>query len=299
MLIRQKVVLHLINQAGGRISRIQLVKWAFLLVQTSPSPKLQTFYQFIPYRYGPFSFTLYHEVDTLIRKGYLKAPSEHTIQLASDSAIPPLDDALKHEIEAFSNKHSKLPEKKLLNIVYTRYPWFTINAVHLNRRMAKPPRAKCAVYTAGYERLQVDGFLNMLLRAGIRQVIDVRSNPVSRRYGFHKSTLSRLCQRLGLEYEHVPEVGISSELRAGVQRSSAYERLFRRYEQEVLKPQQDVVKMIADWVRRQPSVLVCVEATPSFCHRSCLARQIAYHTGLTVRNLTGKACQTSIPRHES
>jgi len=67
MLIRQKVILSLIDQMGnqspsgnhGKVSRLQLVKWAFLLENER---KMKTFYQFVPYHYGPFSFTLYHEL---------------------------------------------------------------------------------------------------------------------------------------------------------------------------------------------------------------------------------------------
>jgi uncharacterized protein (DUF488 family) len=298
MLIRQKIMLSLVDQIGGQISRLRLVKSAFLFVQTSNSSKMRTFYQFVPYRHGPFSFTLYHELDTLSRNGYIMAASNDEIQLSRDVPIPPLDYALTGEIARFSRECSKLSTEALINRVYSRYPWFTINAEESERRMADRPKAECAVYTVGYEGLQVDGFLNILLQAGVQQLVDVRCNPISRRYGFHKSTLSTLCQRLGIKYKHMPEVGIPSELRTDLQHPSDYEQLFQLYEQKLLTVQRNAVKMIAGWVRSQPSVLVCMEADPESCHRLRLAKQIANHTKLTIHDLREGVCNLSIPKQE-
>ena len=291
MLIRQKVILSLIDQMDGQIldghlekvSRLQLVKWAFLLREET---KMKTFYQFVPYHYGPFSFTLYHELEMLQRKGYIRFSfSEDGIQRINDVAIPPIDSALTNEINKFSEKYRLLSTRKLMDYVYSHYPWFTINAEKLEDRKEERPKGKHAVHTAGYEGLHIDGFLNMLLKCGIEQIIDVRCNPVSRRYGFHKSTLSKLCKGLDIQYKHVPEVGIPSEFRVNLQQPSDYMELFQNYQEKVLDVQQDVVKQISDWVSAQPSVLVCMEADPRFCHRSLLADQIASRTKLTIHHI--------------
>ncbi|MCY4569535.1 MAG: DUF488 family protein [Candidatus Poribacteria bacterium] len=298
MLIRQKVILSLIDQMGGqmldgtqeKVSRLQLVKWAFLLEKET---KMKTFYQFVPYHYGPFSFTLYHELKGLIRNNYIIEPSKDEIQRSSDVAAPSIDSALGNEINDFSKKYHSLSTEELIDHVYAHYPWFTINAKKPENRKKKRPEGKCAVYTAGYEGLHIDGFLNILLEAGIQQVIDVRCNPVSRRYGFHKSTLSNLCKRLKIQYRHVPEVGIPSESRANLQQPSDYTKLFQNYKEKVLTTQQDVIKKIADWVKSQPSVLVCMEANPCFCHRSHLAVQIANHTKFPIEHLRRNPCKQS------
>ena len=301
MLIRQKVILSLIDQMSdqmpdgtqGKVSRLQLVKWAFLLEKEA---KMKTFYQFVPYHYGPFSFTLYHELEALIRNSYITEPSKDKIQRSSDVATPPITPALKNEINDFSRKYRSLSTEELVAHVYSHYPWFTINAKKSQHRKEKRPKGKCAVYTAGYEGLHIDGFLNMLLKFGIQQVIDVRCNPVSRRYGFHKSTLLKLCKGLDLQYRHVPEVGIPSEFRVDLRQPSDYMKLFQNYKKQVLTAQQDVIKKIADWVVFQPSVLVCMEANPCFCHRSHLAERIANHTKLTINHLRRDTCKPSIPK---
>ena len=291
MLIRQKVILSLIDQMDGQIldgprenvSRLQLVKWAFLLREEI---KMKTFYQFVPYHYGPFSFTLYHELEMLQRKGYIRfSSSEDGIQRINDVATPPIDSALENEIKDFSGKYRSLSTKELIDHVYSHYPWFTINAKKSENQKAKRPKGKCAVYTAGYEGLHIDGFLNILLKAGIQQVIDVRGNPVSRRYGFHKSTLSKLCKGLDIQYRHVPEVGIPSEFRVNLQQPSDYIQLFQNYKKTVLVNQQDAIERISDWMVSCPSVLVCMEANPFFCHRFHLAEQIVNQTKLPINHL--------------
>jgi uncharacterized protein (DUF488 family) len=138
----------------------------------------------------------------------------------------------------------------------------------------------------------------MLLEAGIKQVVDVRHNPISRRYGFHKSTLSRLCQKLNIKYRHVPEVGIPSELRANLRQPSDYIPLFQNYEREVLRAQPSAIKKIASWIKSQPSVLVCMEANPDSCHRSHLAAQIARHTQLMIQDLRENTCKPYTPKQK-
>ena len=290
MLIRQKVILSLIDQMGGqksdgtqgKVSRLQLVKWAFLLEKEG---KMKAFYQFVPYHYGPFSFTLYHELEGLIRNSYIIESTKDRIQRRSDVASPQIDTTLGNEINNFSRKYNSLSTDALINHVYSHYPWFTINTQKPGHRREKRPKGKCAVYTAGYEGLHIDGFLNILLKAGIQKVIDVRCNPVSRRYGFHKSTLSRLCQKLDIKYTHVPEVGIPSELRSNLQQPSDYTQLFQNYKQKILSQQQDIVKRIASQMVSEPSVLVCMEENPCFCHRSHLAEQIANFTKFRIHHL--------------
>ena len=291
MLIRQKVILSLIEQMSDqlpdatekKVSRTQLVKWAFLLEKQT---KIKTFYQFVPYHYGPFSFTLYHELETLKRNGYIRFyTSKDKIQQVSDVAIPSISFALENEIKQFTEKYRSMSTEDLVKHVYSQYPWYTINAKNLDERKEIRPTGECAVYTAGYEGLQIDEFLNILLKAGIQQVIDVRSNPVARRYGFHKSTLERLCGNLSIQYRHVRELGIPSEFRTNLQQISDYEQLFQDYEKKVLDVQQDIVKTISECVASKPSVLICMEADPCFCHRSHLAKKIADHTKLTINHL--------------
>ena len=63
---------------------------------------------------------------------------------------------------------------------------------------------------------------------------DVRKNPLSRKYGFSKSTLSETLNKLGIEYTHLGALGIASEKRQYLNAQSDYDRLFDEYENTIL-----------------------------------------------------------------
>lgn len=287
MILRQKILINFIHRAGGKASRLQLVKWLFLLAQNAQAQVSAAHYQFVPYKFGPFSFTMYQELDALIRQGELTAVGDTDLKASKPRFLtPPVDEpAVERDIERCWQNYGQLSTTALLDTVYRRFPWFTLNAEQADRRKVKRPVAACAVYTAGYEGLQVDGFLNLLLQSGICRLVDVRNNPVSRRYGFHKTTLSSLCQHLDIEYCHEPEVGIPSDWRCDLDTQADYDRLFGRYAKDVLPKQPNVIQRIAGWVSSAPSVLVCQEEQPSCCHRSHLAKQVAEITKLEIRDL--------------
>ena len=116
----------------------------------------------------------------------------------------------------------------MVDAVYRKYPWFTMNSDVLQKRTVKRPKAEPAVYTKiGYEGLMVDSLLDILLRKGISRLVDVRCNPIARRYGFHRSTLMGLCADLGIEYVHVASLGVPSAWRVNLSDSESGESLFR------------------------------------------------------------------------
>lgn len=282
MLNRQKMLLELVRLAGGRLDRLVLTKWAFLIRHETSSHGGESFYDFVPYQYGPFSFSLYQEVDKLVTLGYLKEAGPSAWALGEIPA-PRIDARLHPDLTFISDRFRSASIDELLDYVYGNYPQFTINSER--KRLAERPVASLAVYTAGYEGKSIDAFLNGLTQSGIAHLIDVRRNPIARRYGFHRSTLARLSDRLGIRYSHVPELGIASELRQQLDTPADYQDLFRRYESTTLKSEQRAIDTIADWIQRSPSVLVCMEANPKCCHRARLAEPVSRATGLPIYHL--------------
>ena len=285
MLTRQKIILALIDLAGGRAERLQLVKWAFLFGEEYAQPNIGAFYQFVPYKYGPYSFLLWHELTTLARDGVISFGPENQIVLALASAEH-RELAPKYHVctQRFWSDYGELQLDELLNAVYLRYPWFASNSVLRPRRACGRP-AVPAIYTAGYGGGHVDGFLNHLLRKGIRRVVDVRHNPCSRHYGFHGHTLSRLCGSVGIGYEHFPELGVPPLWRQDLTSPEAVDRVLARYADERLLGQDALLRRLAGLFRTVPSVLICQEADPKQCHRSRLVEELASRSILQVVHL--------------
>jgi len=282
MLTRQKALLQLVRLAGGEIERLVLTKWAFLVRHEASSRGGDSFYDFVPYHYGPFSFSLYQEAEKLVSYGYLREKTSSSWALG-DVEAPPVDERLSRELASVFGRFSQSSVDELLDYVYETYPEFTIHSKR--KQLAERRVAPLAVYTAGYEGKSIDRFLDGLTQTGIARLIDVRMNPIARRYGFHRSTLARLCERLTIQYSHVPSLGIASELRQNLDTQDDYEALFHTYEATTLLNERTAIQTVADWVRESPSVLVCMEAEPRCCHRARLAVPVSEATGLPIVHL--------------
>ncbi|MEW6307568.1 MAG: DUF488 domain-containing protein [Bacillota bacterium] len=173
----------------------------------------------------------------------------------------------------------------LVQYVDERYPWFTINSKLLGRNAAATRhgnRARPAVYTTGYEGCSVESFFGGILERGIHVIADVRANPWSRKYGFSGPRLAEFCQRLGLEYQPTPSLGIPSSARSELNGFASYQQLLSQYEQTLLPRRVTEVEALSQLMRRTPTVLVCVEKDVRLCHRSRLAEAIKSGTELEV-----------------
>jgi uncharacterized protein (DUF488 family) len=296
MLTRQKILLQILVKADGQCTKIELTKLSFLLAKEGRSEQLKTFYEFVPYLFGPYSFTLNHELEHLVRSGFIKLPDENIIELTAfgkKNAPSEHDPRLLRDFELLQMNYLRLSQSKLVDRVYEKYPWFTLNSKSTEKRKVTKKLATCANYTIGYQTFQVDGLLNRLLESGISKLIDTRSNPISRRYGFHKSSLSRFCQNVGLQYEHLPQLGIPSSWRQELNSEKAYIALFDRYEKEILAKEKNFVADVANNMLKSPTALLCQEAEPVHCHRTRLAKTLESLNRLPIVEL-GARCATAI-----
>jgi hypothetical protein len=290
MLIRQRAILRLIEKAGRPLSNTVVFKLAFLLRQETTLAEDSTFYDFLPYRFGPYSFAMHRELEALTAYGYLEAEKTGTGTsfsrgtMLAEYALPT---AVDSAIGAILGRYLGTPQRDLVRDVYARYPWYAINT-ELRELLTSPlpdrKEARSAVYTIGYHRSSIDSFANGLLREGIRNVVDVRANPVSRKYGFAGSSLGSICRKVGIGYQHFPRLGIPSSDRRGVSGTAAFDRLFVHYEQHILTKNRQDVTVVSALAKSAPSALLCAEQDAAACHRSRLAAVVADSTGLPIIN---------------
>lgn len=128
MLNRQKTIMCILKQAGGMASRLLLTKWAFLLAQETPSRGGSTFYQFVPYHYGPYSFSRAHEMSALVRDGLIQEPNDKIWKLtrAGLQVDPVLPAAIERDSADLMERYGATSLEERLDSIYARYPWFTI-----------------------------------------------------------------------------------------------------------------------------------------------------------------------------
>jgi uncharacterized protein (DUF488 family) len=98
---------------------------------------------------------------------------------------------------------------------------------------------------------------------------------LSRKYGFSKGTLSKVCEGVGIRYEHLPELGIASEQRQALHTQADYDALFAEYERESLPRQRAALDKIRGWVAAGERVaLTCFERLLQECHRHYVAEAL-------------------------
>lgn len=284
MLRRQRTILRLLRATDSAVSVTQLQKYLFLMRSETLLCSDSSFYEFLPYKFGPFSFSVQRELETLIAYGYVRS-SDGSLTITT-LGMPEADDVdapTAHAVRTIVSEYGKKSQHMLLKEVYAKYAWFAVNSELedlIPCGITRPKAAPTAAYTIGYESRSVDGFLNALIKEGIRRIIDVRANPVSRKYGFARSALAALASKLGIKYSHFPALGISSEKRKQAKLRSDFATLFGYYERHQLPEQQVEIDNVAKLMKAMPSALLCMEKDATDCHRSRLAARIEAETSL-------------------
>ena len=250
MLYRKKILLSLIEIFGGQINATSFQKLLFLFSQKQDEAS----YDFIPYKYGCFSFQSMADKNNLIKTGYLKDVTVWNIENKNSSFISELKENDKKTLQRIKLRYTKYTTTGLLQEVYRNYPYFAINSEVakevLNEKeqvivkKMRPVNNKTALYTIGYEGKSIESYLNQLIKHDVKVLFDVRKNALSRKYGFSKNSLQKSCEAVNIKYIHTPELGIISSKRKQLITQQDYDNLFYEYEQTVLKKEKNTIRNI-------------------------------------------------------
>ena len=293
MLTRERIALRVLEEASRPLSRTVFVKLMFLLRMETKLRQFSSFYDFVPYNFGPFSFALYRDLERLELYGYVSKGEDHfalnkKLMDETQQQTTKLARYMQLAIVEIVERYGQMKLSPLIKVVYDRYRWYALNTERAERKLfpiPARPKASPAVYTIGYEGKTVDAFFNYLLKKGIATIIDIRANPVSRKYGFAGSRMKKIGENLGIEYQHYPYLGISSTARANLTNRASRARLFTQYEQTTLVERKQEMEEVGIYMQVKASVLVCVEKDVNSCHRSKLSLAIAKETGMEVIHL--------------
>lgn len=126
------------------------------------------------------------------------------------------------------------------------------------------------VFTIGYEGATIESFLAALERAGVRQVIDVRQLPLSRRPGFSKAPLAAALKERGIGYVHLKALGTPKPGRDAAKKGdrTTLEAIYAG--QLELPEAQAAAARMRELIAETPSALLCFERDPGMCHRTLL-----------------------------
>ena len=292
---RQKFLLIFIKLAGSHLSKLDLQKLLFLYHRNFDA----LYYDFIPYHYGCYSFQVNADLETLQHTGWLKI-EENEISLLNED-VKALECNYKEviNIKGFMSKHSELKGKALIKHVYNDYPYYAINSKIADFRLLENNSLKKIdkvrdelhqyiepmLFTIGYEGISLESYINKLIGKNIKILCDVRNNPLSRKFGFSKSSLSIILPKIGIKYIHIPELGIQSAERKNLNSHIDYKKLFLEYENS-LQNKLQYVNQICELISKYKRIaLTCFEKEPTMCHRYYLSAFIEANYEVKAKNI--------------
>lgn len=129
----------------------------------------------------------------------------------------------------------------------------------------------------GYQGASIDGFVADLFDQGVRTLVDVRLNPISRRFGFSKTRLAAAVEAAGIEYLHYRALGNPTINRAGFAdlEGTAGKMARRRFAALLSEPEaRAALEMLAALSEDQLVAVLCFEADQVACHRAVVIEHV-------------------------
>lgn len=136
------------------------------------------------------------------------------------------------------------------------------------RKMSNGP--EWPLFTIGYEKYSLEEFADYLKIYNIRNIVDVRQYPKSRKRGFSKGQLQKFFSSVGIKYYHLGLLGSPSEIRKKVLAEKDYKQFFRDYQAHLVE-QEDSLTELAEIIKQDTTCIFCLEADYNFCHRKTVA----------------------------
>lgn len=284
MYYRRKILLLLLETFGGELSKIHLQKFLFLFCRLESTTNV---YDFIPYKYGCYSYQSVGDLHTLQKYGMV-AETENgwCLKNYDKSIFSKVTMFDKTAINHLKREYKDASAEDLMRETYLKYPYWAINSIKAKKILSvkeyaevekeKPKKETTTLFTIGYEGLSIEKYFNLLIINNIKVLCDVRKNALSQKIGFSKSALQRVCEALQIKYVHIPELGIISEKRQSLKTQKDYDILFDEYETTQLPNQTDYIEQVFDLLEKHKRIaLTCFEASFCQCHRSKIADAVA------------------------
>lgn len=279
MFYRRKILLSLLQVFDNKLNKIKLQKLLFLL----SSYQKEKVYHFVPYKYGAYSFSAAADLSALEKKGIISSDKNFFYKKDNIDYTKDLTQQDAEVLFLLKNSFLTSTNKDLITYTYEKYPYYAINSNVANKYL-HPDKLKkyinksndIVLFTIGYEGVSLEEYLNKLIQNNVSLLIDVRNNPVSMKFGFSKSSLSKYCRNLDIQYLHLPEAGIPSNYRKKLNNQNDYNALFLWYNKKYLSKNKEVLQTICSLLLQHKRIaLTCFEANIHQCHRKHLAEQIA------------------------
>lgn len=282
---RRKILLALLEVFDLPLTAIQLQKYLFLFTR---SQTIKSF-DFIPYKYGCFSFQANQDIAVMRNSGLLEeidCDGNKSIHIKDTSGyLPMLDMFDQQALRDVKDKFGNLSQDELIHYIYVNFPFYATKSTIASsiltvEELAVVERQKhhyeiAQLFTIGYEGISLEEYIKRLIINDVHVLCDVRKNAYSQKYGFSKAQLQKACEGVGIKYVHVPQLGIESDKRQDLRSQKDYDILFKEYERTTLKNNMEALMYVRSLIDADKRVaLTCFEKDPKQCHRLRVANAL-------------------------
>ena len=274
---RQQFILSFLKELNEPLTSTDFQKLLFLYITQNNL----SHYDFVPYQFGGYSIQAAEDINTLQAMGWLENINGKIRFVVSDN-LPDASLPFEGLGGSLSDQLPKVRGNHLVKHVYEKYPYFAINSrtassimddegiARINTVREQFIMTKQMLFTVGYEGVSIEQYLNMLIKNNVLVLCDVRNNPLSRKFGFSKNNLQKYLKNIGIEYCHIPELGIVSDKRQGLNKDEDYQNLFRDYTASLSSRREALEQVYRLLQTKNRIALTCFEHNPSHCHRHVL-----------------------------
>lgn len=284
MYYRRKILLALLEAFDNKLDKISLQKLLMLVSKQQLKPD----FHFVPYKYGCYSFQATADLQTMTKYNQVTLECNDWIKTDTGKYLPTLKERDHQAIRYIKQMYGNKTSDELIRITYQKYPQLAINSIVAKELLtseeyrkvieARPHSNRTILFTIGYEGVSLEEYINKLIASDVKVLCDVRKNSYSMKFGFSKSQLQAACNGVGIEFVHIPQLGIDSDKRQELNTQADYDKLFLQYRTDVLTQTQAYQDKLMDLLTKHKRIaLTCFEANICQCHRTHLADAIVKH----------------------
>ena len=152
---------------------------------------------------------------------------------------------------------------------------------------------KPSIFTVGHSTRQIDEFVELLQMHGVKEVVDVRSIPMSAHNPqFNTDVLKQSLKQNNVRYRHLKKLGglrhsKKDSINLGWRNTS-----FRGYADYMATPEFSAgLEALLKIARMRETAIMCAEAVPWRCHRSLIADALT-KKGWLVKDIMSRTSAT-------
>ena len=128
MFYRRKILLALLQLFDNNLEKIKLQKLLFLFTQQQTKKE----YDFVPYKFGCYSFSANADLTAMTRTGILSETASRFMLNDKTDYLQTLKDKDKKQLQEIKALYGKMNNNALMKYTYIHYPYWAINSTTAN-----------------------------------------------------------------------------------------------------------------------------------------------------------------------